>query len=66
MVTYHPVEGGEPVTIDFTPPFKRLDMLDELTSCLKVKLPDADTLHTDKANKFFDKFCSERSEFILD
>ena len=64
-MVYHPVEGGDPVTIDFTPPFKRIDMLDELTSCLKVKLPDADTLHTNEANKFFDKLCSVRSELIF-
>lgn len=64
-MVYHPVEGGEPVTIDFTPPFKRIDMLAELTSCLKAKLPDADTLHTVEANKFFDRLCLARSECIL-
>ena len=46
-LVYHP-EGpdGEAWTADFTPPFKRLDMMKELEKELGVKLPAADQLHT--------------------
>ena len=47
-VTYHP-EGpeGEAWEVDFTPPFKRVDMLGELEKELGVKLPARDTLGTE-------------------
>ena len=40
-IKYHP-DGpeGDEVEIDFTPPFKRLDMIPELKKALGVKLPD--------------------------
>lgn len=51
QVKYHPKgkdeEGSEEVTIDFTPPFKRIRMMDELEKRLKVKFPDPSTLGTD-------------------
>lgn len=45
-VTYHPdqdAEGkGEPIEVDFSPPFRRVDMLGELQKVLEVKFPDID------------------------
>ena len=44
MVTYHPNATdpenlGEPLTVDFTPPFKRVRMVPDLEKALNVKLP---------------------------
>lgn len=43
QVTYHPdatdTEKGNPVTIDFTPPFRRIRMTEELQKVLGVKFP---------------------------
>jgi lysyl-tRNA synthetase class 2 len=46
-ITYHP-EGpdGEAWEIDFTPPFRKLDLMADLEKALGVKLPDADKLDT--------------------
>ena len=59
---YHPVEGKESVVIDFTPPFKRFDMLEELEHALQMQLPPPEQLHTKEANQFFDKLCQQKSE----
>jgi len=47
-ITYH-AEGpeGEAWEADFTPPFKKLDLIKGLEAELNVKLPDAATLHTE-------------------
>lgn len=46
-ILYHP-DGpdGEAWEIDFTPPFKRLDLMDDLAKELGVKLPDPEKLDT--------------------
>ncbi|KAG8196960.1 hypothetical protein JTE90_009019 [Oedothorax gibbosus] len=51
-LTYHP-DGpeGEAHEIDFTPPFKRVNMLPGLEAALGEKLPDPTTLNTPEANK---------------
>lgn len=46
-VTYHPDQTddggkGEPVEVDFTPPFRRMSMLDELQKVLGVTFPEMD------------------------
>lgn len=48
-VKYHPNgRDTEPVyEVDFTPPFKRVDMYQGLTEALGTKLPDPKTLHTE-------------------
>lgn len=52
-ITYHP-EGpeGEAFEIDFTPPFKRVSMIEELEKVLKVKFPPCDQLHTKGKKKY--------------
>ncbi|XP_071811723.1 lysine--tRNA ligase-like isoform X2 [Apostichopus japonicus] len=57
-IVYHP-DGpeGEAVEVDFTPPFRRISMIEELEKVLKVKFPPPDQLHTADANKFLDELC---------
>ncbi len=47
VIHYQP-DGPDGVTwdVDFTPPFRRLDMLKDLEKELGVKLPAGDQLHT--------------------
>ncbi|KAI8145682.1 lysyl-tRNA synthetase [Fennellomyces sp. T-0311] len=57
-IQYHP-EGpdGPPMDLDFTPPFRRVDMIGTLEEKLNVKFPPADQLHTDETNKFLSDLC---------
>jgi len=61
QIKYHPKgkdeENSEEVTIDFTPPFKRIRMMDALAERLKVKFPEPVTFGTEEARRFFDKLC---------
>ncbi|VVT53029.1 uncharacterized protein SAPINGB_P003368 [Magnusiomyces paraingens] len=52
-ITYHP-DGpeGKPMEIDFSRPWKRLDMIPTLEERLNVKFPPADTLHSKETNDF--------------
>ncbi|KAJ1967903.1 lysyl-tRNA synthetase [Dimargaris xerosporica] len=62
QVTYHPNgPGTEPMTIDFTPPFKRVNMIEELEKQLKVTFPPADQLHTDTTNQFLKDLCAKHN-----
>ncbi|ORZ19067.1 hypothetical protein BCR41DRAFT_385719 [Lobosporangium transversale] len=57
-ITYHPQgKDGPALEIDFTPPFRRINMIEYLEEKLKVKFPPADTLHTTEATKFLDDLC---------
>jgi lysyl-tRNA synthetase class 2 len=40
-------EKGEPMEVDFTPPFKRISMISGLEDVLKVKLPSPTTFGTE-------------------
>lgn len=57
-VVYHP-DGpeGEKLDIDFTPPFRKIEMLPELEKCLGEKLPPLDQLDSAESNKFFSDQC---------
>ncbi len=64
ILKYHPkgttTEGagiGEPITIDFTAPFKRIPMIAGLEEALKVKFPPADQMHTEETTKFLSDLC---------
>lgn len=61
-VTYHP-EGpeGEAWEADFTPPFKRLDMMSDLEKELGVPLPKPDQLHTAEATAMLDKIAKDKN-----
>lgn len=55
-VVYHPNgPEGEEWMADFTPPFRRIDMMEELEKEIGMKLPAADQLHTPEANKILDE-----------
>ncbi|KAI0221135.1 Lysine--tRNA ligase [Lamellibrachia satsuma] len=60
-VPYHP-EGPEgPVwEVDFTPPFRRLDIIKDLEKASGTKLPPADQFNTPEMKKFLDKLCTEK------
>jgi len=57
-ITYHP-EGpeGDPVVINFKPPFKRISMIPELEKILKVTFPNATLLDAPEGNKFLSDLC---------
>ncbi|CAF2795182.1 unnamed protein product [Rotaria sp. Silwood2] len=59
-VTYH-LNGPDqaPIEIDFTPPFKRLNLMEDLEKAIGEKFPLASELSTPAANKFFDNLCKK-------
>ncbi|KAG1446395.1 hypothetical protein G6F56_009583 [Rhizopus delemar] len=61
-VEYHP-QGPEGPTmeIDFSPPFKRLDMIQTLEERLNVEFPSGDTLHTAEGTKFLSDLCIKQN-----
>lgn len=52
-LTYHP-DGpeGKALTLDFTRPWKRVNMIEELEKVYNVKFPPGDQLHTAETGKF--------------
>lgn len=52
-ITYHP-DGptGEALTLDFTRPWKRINMIEELEKVYNVTFPAGDQLHTEETGKF--------------
>lgn len=62
-VEYHPNGlDSEPVyQVDFTPPFKRVNMYEGLQKVLGIDLPPADQLDTQETNAVFDKIARERN-----
>lgn len=61
VVKYHPKGQGncEPLTIDFTPPFRRIPLMAGLEEVLGVKLPAATELHTAEANRALSDLCTK-------
>ena len=58
VVTYHPNATdpenlGEPLTVDFTPPFRRVRMIPDLEKVLNVKLPPPSEFGTPGNESFF-------------
>jgi lysyl-tRNA synthetase class 2 len=45
--------------IDFTPPFRRIPMLEGLENALNVKLPRGKDLETEETRALFDKLCKD-------
>ena len=63
-VTFHPEgkgEGKKAYTLDFTRPWKRYDMIEELEKQLNVKFPPGETLHTAEANQFLRDLCAQHN-----
>ncbi|XP_036201094.1 lysine--tRNA ligase isoform X2 [Myotis myotis] len=57
-VTYHP-DGpeGQAYEIDFTPPFRKISMVEELEKALGVKLPETNLFETEETRKILDDIC---------
>jgi lysyl-tRNA synthetase class 2 len=58
-IDYHP-DGPESENvweIDFTPPFKRINLMKDLENECGVKFPPPDTYHNEEAQIFFDDLC---------
>jgi lysyl-tRNA synthetase class 2 len=60
-VTFHPEgkESDKSYELDFTTPWKRFNMIEELEKQLNVKFPPGDELHTEAANKFLRDLCAK-------
>lgn len=61
-VVYHPNPNnpdGEAVTIDFTPPYKRVHIITALEEALNVKFPDPVGLTSPAANQFLNDLCEK-------
>lgn len=67
-IKFHPNQGddpsgesdkllGEAVEIDFTPPFKRVYLIEELENKLNFKLEEGFNFYTEEARQFFDDLC---------
>ncbi|KAG0223514.1 hypothetical protein B0O80DRAFT_483312 [Mortierella sp. GBAus27b] len=62
VITYHPQgPDGPTMEIDFTPPFRRINMIQYLEEKLNVTFPAADTLHTPEATKFLSDLCTKHN-----
>ncbi|KAG1670226.1 Lysine--tRNA ligase [Nymphon striatum] len=61
-VIYHP-DGLEnpPITIDFTPPFKRISMISELEKMLNVTFPPPKDLNTPETKEFLSNLCNKHA-----
>lgn len=61
-VKFHP-DGpeGEEKEIDFTPPFRRVEMIPALEKSLGVKFPSADKLDTPESAKFLVDICAKHN-----
>jgi lysyl-tRNA synthetase class 2 len=61
IIEYHP-EGpeGPAVKIDFTPPFRRISMIEGLEQALNIKLPSANEYDKEETRVFLDKLCVEK------
>merc|ERR1711931_273697 len=64
QVTYHmeqtEVDKGEPITVDYTPPFKRVSMMEELQKQMGVTFPTDMDIHSEEARQYFDRLCAEK------
>ncbi|CAH1764559.1 20830_t:CDS:2 [Entrophospora sp. SA101] len=59
-LVYHPHgPDGPAMDIDFTPPFKRFNIIETLETKLNVKFPPASELHTEETNKFLLELCKK-------
>lgn len=59
-IQYH-ADGPEsdPIEIDFTPPWRRISMVDELEKVLEVTIPK--DLYSEEARNFLEKLCADKN-----
>ncbi|CAG8565280.1 17843_t:CDS:2, partial [Racocetra fulgida] len=64
IVDYHPNEGhshdDKVMKLDFSSPFKKVEIIPSLEKSLGIKFPALEELHTEESNKFLDHICEER------
>jgi lysyl-tRNA synthetase class 2 len=61
-ITYHPNGPEEaPMEIDFTPPFRRINMIEELENKLNVKFPSPETFATEEGRQFLSDLCEKNN-----
>jgi len=61
-VKYQPTgPDGEEWELDFKPPYRRLDMMKDLESILKCKLPNPTELHTEESRKMLSDICEKHA-----
>ncbi|KAI3402885.1 KRS1 [Candida oxycetoniae] len=62
VVKYHP-EGpqGKELTLDFSRPWKRINMMEELEKVYNVKFPSGDQLHTAETGEFLQKVLKDNN-----
>ena len=58
-IKYH-TQTGEEWEVDFTPPFRRLDIIVDLEKELNVKFPPATEFDKESTRAFFDKLCVDK------
>ena len=60
LVEYH-ANGpdADPMLIDFSPPFRRINMIEELERLLEVKFPPATEFNTEEARAFLSDLCAK-------
>jgi lysyl-tRNA synthetase class 2 len=60
QVTYHPKgKESEPITIDFTPPFRRISMIQGLEEALNIKFPKEMDMASREMNQFLQDLCTK-------
>src|ERR1700722_5189067 len=62
VVAYH-AKGPEepPMTIDFTPPFRRISLIEDLEMALNVKFPPPTEMDTPAMNHFLSDLCAKNN-----
>lgn len=61
-VAYHANGPEEPaMELDFTPPFRRINMIEELENKLNVKFPSPATFATDEGKQFLSDLCTKHN-----
>jgi len=61
-VPYHANGPDEPaMELDFTPPFRRINMIEELENKLNVKFPSPATFATDEGKQFLSELCTKHN-----
>eukprot|EP01147_Barroeca_monosierra_P001038 gene1038-4274_t len=59
-ITYHPDGPEGPAhEIDFTPPFRRVSLIQGLEDATKEKFPPSNELHTEESRKWLDALCAK-------
>ena len=57
-ITYHPKDTDKaPLTIDFTPPFRRIPMIAGLEAALGIKFPSMTEAESPEMERFLDELC---------